>query len=201
MQRAGLSASWEAITTTIEKDAQMNLITRFTALTVVAAFALPGIAAAQEGDTSQTQVDVVGLASAIETARGELQGGVLDAELEAEDDALVYEVEIVSDGALHEAIIDARSGDLLSTVEQTIEGTWRGWFDADRLDAAATASDGLTDALAAAEKQFGGRVTEASLEEEDDMLYWELEISTEAGDQEAVVNAQTGEVMAGEVDD
>ena len=96
-------------------------------LTLAAATALvvPGIAAAQDAGTSQAQGDLVGLAAAIETARGELQGGVLDAELEAENDVLVYEIEIVSDGAIHEAIVDARSGDLVSTNEQTIEGTWR----------------------------------------------------------------------------
>ena len=175
--------------------------TRTVAFAFATALALPGFAAAQEAGPDQTEGDLVGLAAAIETARGELQGGVLEAELEVEDDALVYEIEVVSSGAIHEAIIDARSGELVSTNEQTIEGTWRGWFDADRLDAATAASAGLTDALAAAEAQFGGRVTEAALEEDDGTLYWELEISTESGDQDAVVNAQTGEITAGEHDD
>ena len=179
----------------------MKLSTRSIILATATAFALPGIAAAQEAGTDQAQGGLVGLATAIETARGELQGGVLDAELEAENDALVYEIEVASDGAIHEAIVDARTGELVSTNEQSIEGTWRGWFDAERLDAATTASGGLAGALAAAEEQFNGQVTEASLEEEDGTLYWELEISTEAGDQEATVNAQTGEIMAGALDD
>ena len=179
----------------------MTLSTRSIILATATAFALPGLAAAQEAGVAQTPADLVGLAAAIETARGELSGGVLEAELEAENDTLVYEIEVASDGAIHEAVVDARTGELVSTNEQTIEGTWRGWFDAERLDAATTVSGGLSDALAAAEEQFGGQVPEAALEEEDDMLFWELEISTETGDQEARVNAQTGEIMAGELDD
>ena len=145
--------------------------------------------------------NVVGLASAIEAAKGRLDGGVLEAELETQGGNLVYEIDLVADGSVHQAVINAETGEVLSLEEQTLTGTWREWFDADRLQAAQGASGTLAAALAEAEQQAGGQVTEASLEEEDDRLFYEVEVETAQGDREALIDTETGEVTLGELDD
>lgn len=58
----------------------------------------------------------VTIEEAIQTAKTKFPGQVVEAELEAEDGALVYEVEIVSaSGEAHEIEIDAQSGEILSS--------------------------------------------------------------------------------------
>lgn len=177
------------------------------ALLCASLLAAPGLALAQA--TSGSAPDpaaagsgtVVGLASAIEAAKGRLDGGVLEAELETRDGNLVYEIDLVADGSVHQAIVNAQTGEVVSLEEQTLTGTWAKWFDADRLQAAQGASGTLADALASAEQQVGGQVTEASLEEENGRLFYEVEVETAQGDQEALIDTGTGEVTLGERDD
>lgn len=181
---------------------------RFPALLTASLLASSGLALAQttsEGSGAETKTPAasggVGLASAIEAAKGQLDGGVLEAELETQDGSLVYEIDLVSDGAVHQAIVDAESGEVLSLEEQTLSGTWRGWFDDDRLEAAQAASGALLDALATAEQRIGDQATEVSLEEEGDRLFYEVEIATAQGDREALIDTRSGEVTLGELDD
>lgn len=177
----------------------------FLALLSASVLASSGFALAQttaEGSGSGTKAPAaVGLTSAIEAAQAQFDGGVLEAELETHDGSLVYEIDLVSDGAVHQAIVDAKSGEVLSLEEQTLSGTWRGWFDDDRLQAAQAAGGTLLDALAAAEQRIGGQATEASLEEEDDRLFYEVEIETAQGDREVLIDPRSGEVTLGELDD
>lgn len=91
-------------------------------LAVANAIAVPA-AVAQTPQTTQT----IGMARAVAIAQEARPGGILEAELDSDLGALVYEIEIVSDGTIHEAVIDARSGELIELEEHTIEATWLGW--------------------------------------------------------------------------
>ncbi|MDD9717371.1 PepSY domain-containing protein [Dinoroseobacter sp. PD6] len=164
-------------------------------LAVANAIAVPA-AVAQTPQTTQT----IGMARAVAIAQEARPGGILEAELDSDLGALVYEIEIVSDGTIHEAVIDARSGELIELEEHTIEATWLGWFDEERLAAAKQASGTVQDAIAQAEAMFGGQVVELSLEEDNDRLFWEFEIATGDRELEAYMNIQTGEIFAGEID-
>jgi len=52
----------------------------------------------------------------------------------------------------------------------------------------------LADAVAAAEKQFGGKAVNASLDNEQANAAFEVELMTESGSQTVAVDGQTGEI-------
>ncbi|HEV7369484.1 PepSY domain-containing protein [Arenibaculum sp.] len=191
----------------------MRFISRTTAAAAVALLVPAGLAQAQTAPqtappqpaaqaaapaASASSSDTVGLAAAVQAAQQRQAGSVLEAELEAEGDRLVYEIAIATDGNLHQAVVDARSGEVVSVEEQTLAGTWQRWFGGDRLAALQAAPTSIADALAAAEEQAGGPATEVSLEEEDGRLFYEIEVATDTGDREVMIDLSTGDAVAGD---
>lgn len=96
----------------------LNTTTILTGITVL--FISAGLAMGHDGEDKdkesfQTMSAKVTMEEAIQTAKTKFPGRVMEAELESEDGALVYEVEIVSaSGETQEIEIDAQSGKVLS---------------------------------------------------------------------------------------
>ncbi len=158
------------------------------------AFAGPGVAIAQE---SVTQPEVVGMAKAIEAAQTSVDGGVLEAELETEGGLQVYEVDIVLGSQVHEVSVNAQTGEIVSATEQRLDSFISGIFQDDELEAAQAARGMLGQALATIEQQDGVRIEEISLDEEDGRWLYEVELEDTTGSREMMIDASTGEVLAG----
>ncbi|MBJ3774555.1 PepSY domain-containing protein [Acuticoccus mangrovi] len=167
--------------------------------TIAAAAVLAGLGAplalAQEASPSR-----IGMGAAVAAALAEVPGGVLEAELERERGGLVYEIEIAGTETLHEVVVDAATGKVVSAETRAIEGMWRGWFASERFEAARGASGRLAQFIAAAEERGGGSAKELSLDEENGRLYYEFELLAPTGEVDVAVDLATGEVLLGDVD-
>lgn len=97
----------------------LNTTTILTGITVL--FISAGLAMGHDGEDKdkesvQAMSAKVTMEEAIQTAKTKFPGRVMEAELESEDGALVYEVEIVSaSGETQEIEIDAQSGKILDS--------------------------------------------------------------------------------------
>lgn len=95
----------------------LNTTTILTGITVL--FISAGLAIGHDGEDKnkesvQAMAAKVSMEEAIHTAKTKFPGRVVEAELESEDGALVYEVEIVSaSGETQEIEIDAQTGSIL----------------------------------------------------------------------------------------
>lgn len=164
------------------------------------AFSCPAVAqiadARQPADRAVGgELSVINFVNAIEAAQAEIDGGVLEAELEIDDDILVYEVDLVQGETVSEVTVNAQTGEIISSREQTLTGIWSNWFQEDELQAAHSFRGTLTQAVIAVGQQVGGRITELSLEEENGRWLYEIEIRDAQGEREITVDAETGEVV------
>ncbi|GAB5375319.1 MAG: hypothetical protein AcusKO_17810 [Acuticoccus sp.] len=97
------------------------------------------------------------VAQAIAAARAHGEGGILEADLERRRSGHVWEIDIAGNDTVTEVIVDAATGEVLSSRQKRIEGAWRGWFDNERLAVARSADAELGTWLDAAESELGGR--------------------------------------------
>ena len=149
--------------------------------------------AAQVADTRP-----IGVTRAVSAAEKALSARAVEAELDTRKGRLVYDIELVRGGALHDAVIDARSGRLLASGKQRWESLWASWFDKDRF---AATSRPLGATLAALEAETGGRVEEVSLDDDGGRAVYEVELATAAGVAEIAVDPATGKRLPRRLDD
>ncbi|MEE8600268.1 PepSY domain-containing protein [Euzebya tangerina] len=150
-------------------------------------------------------------ADAEAAATAAVPGTAAPAELEDEDGTVAYEVEVTDDaGTVHEVIIDANTGDVLAQeVDDDDDGADDDEGEESEADEAAEnaalaeqASLSAADAEAAATAAVPGTAAPAELEDEDGTVVYEVEVTDEAGTvHEVIIDANTGDVLAQEVDD
>ena len=138
------------------------------------------------------------LARAVAAAEQALSGRAVEAELDAANDRLIYEVELVRNATLHVVAIDARTGRLVSTGARRWETLWRSWFDPGFLQPSGRP---LASILAAIEAETGGRLREIRLDTDGGQPIYEVEIATAAGVAEILVDPVTGRRLAPRLDD
>lgn len=155
---------------------------------ILAATALLGTTAAAVAQSPQV-AQPIGATRAVAIAEKALSARALEADLDIEKGAMVYELELVRGGALYEARIDAMSGKLLSQDRKRIESVWARWFDKDKL---AKATQPLSATLAALEAETGGKVEEVGFDTDDGRAVYEVELTTAAGTAEIAIDAATG---------
>lgn len=159
---------------------------------LAAPFAIPTMASAQPDD------GLIGVTRAVAVAEKTLSGQAIEAELDTRDGRLVYEIELVRNGNLHEALVDARTGKLVSADKRRWESFWRGWFDEDRLKATGRP---LGQMLAAIEAETGGRIQEVGFETEGGRGFYEVELATAAGVADMLIDPATGKRLPAALDD
>lgn len=167
----------------------------------VSVLAVPALSSAQESAQETAIVApqaTIGLVRAVQAAEQALPGRALEADLDFEGGRQVYEVELTSDGGLHEIRIDAFTGKVVSTRKHAIESLWSGWGD--RLATIERARP-LAETLVAVEKQTGARVREVGLESEGGGLYYEIEMGSGSGERDVYVDVASGRIIADMVDD
>jgi uncharacterized membrane protein YkoI len=151
------------------------------AATAAVAFAAPAAAQAPRPG--------VPLARAVSAAEQGLSARAFDAELDRERGVLVYEIDLVKDGRLLEARVDAQTGKL----QRDARVSSRRPFGGDKLKAAQSAPRTLTDVIAGVEDATKGRVTDIGLERRGGRYYYEVELAG-ARDREIRVDMLTGAI-------
>ena len=140
-----------------------------------------GMSANQSGETpGKGTVPKITMLEALKTATDLVPGRVVEAELEAEDDIIFYEIEIISsDGVVVEVQVDANSGKIL---KQAREGE--------------VAYITVEEAIKSATEFLRWHAVEVELEEEDGKAVYEIELVNNLGDtREIEVDALSGKVL------
>ncbi len=136
----------------------------------------------------------ISMSQAIKSAQSSIDGGVLEAEIETEGDALVYEIDLVRRESVYEVTVNAATGDVMKQSEEQLTSFLSGLFQEDELRAAGTARDVLMTALTELEGQDGTWIEEVSLDDEDDRMVYEVELTDATGERELLIDATTGEI-------
>lgn len=159
-----------------------------------------GVAAllmAATGPAHAQATPTIGAAKAVAIAEKAVGGRAVEAELDRDGGRLTYDIELVRDGALYEAKVDARSGQLLASGRERVESLWARWFDKSRLQPGVRP---LSTVLTELERETGGRVEEAGLDSDGDRLIYEVELATAAGVAEIMVDPVSGRRLPAALD-
>ena len=136
----------------------------------------------------------ISMSQAIKSAQSSIDGGVLEAEIETEGDALVYEIDLVRRESVYEVTVNAATGDVMKQSEEQLTSFLSGLFQEDELRVAGTAREVLMTALTELEGQDGTRIEEVSLDDEDDRMVYEVELTDATGERELLIDVTTGEI-------
>lgn len=161
----------------------------------LAAALLPAVASAQLGERPL----VIGVPRAVSIAEAAVGGKTLEAELDYAKGRLVYEVTASSGKSMHELVIDANTGEIVSHRPRRIEGFLRKWFAADQLNAVQASQNPLAQILAQIEADTHSLVREVSLERERGQTYYEVELADSG--RHVMIDPRTGAVREGRIHD
>lgn len=131
--------------------------------------------------------------AAVDSALAQHQGGDV-VEIDYDRRANKFEVDLIADGNAHQVTVDG-------TGKNVQEDRADGRADEDDVAELRAASVGAKDAIKrvfeSAESESGTKVLdEASLDEDDDVVRWEVELDIDNRDKEYTVNVQNGSVTA-----
>lgn len=176
-----------------------TILTALLGSTAVAATAMGAVYAAGNSasadDDAQALAAVttapVSLMQAIDTAEAATGGRTLEAEAEAENGQVLYEIATLVAGEIHEVTIDPQTGTILKTEIEPAE--------ADELPPDGSVE--IAAAISAAEAAGDGTVIEAEFETEDGRAVYEVEVAGNDTLLEVTVDAATGDVLSVETED
>ncbi|MES9605891.1 PepSY domain-containing protein [Actinomadura sp. NPDC000929] len=189
-------------------DARRMVAGRGLLVAVVAAGALAAggataaIAAADggEGDSPSGEKPArtaVSLAQAADAALKTVPGKVREIELEVEDGATVWEVEVLTgDGAARKVVVDSGSGKVAADRPE------KGDDDKGEATALSGAKTSVADAAAAALKAVPGHATSAGFDRDGGRAVWEVDVTgSDGSEHEVTVDDATGKAAAQKGDD
>ncbi|RLL43634.1 hypothetical protein D8M04_11970 [Oceanobacillus piezotolerans] len=166
---------------------------------VAAGLLVGGISVAASGNETSTEPiqkaeqseERISAKQAQEIALAEVEGTIDHVDLEEDDGRVFYEVEVKVNDGEYEIYIDAFSGKVLFSE-----------VDRDDVERKQATNDLLThdEVIAIAEKAVNGTVKELELDEDDNRYEYEVELRTENGEAEVVIDAVTGDIFEKELD-
>ncbi len=168
-------------------------------LLLAAALATATIPADGLAQAPAPRAEVIGVPKAVALAEATVKGKVLEAELDYEKGRLVYELKAISDTRIHDVLINATTGEIVSDKPRRLEGYWRSWFDGARLSAVRAAPVSLAELLTRVEADTKVRVREVSLEKDRGQTFYEVELA-DAG-RHVLIDPRTGAIREGRIDD
>lgn len=140
------------------------------------------------------------LLAAVEIVEQKYPGHVIEAEMDREKGRFVFEIDVVEKNTVSTVILDARTGEVISTEESWLKGKWDKLWNSDRYNFKGPVSP-LSETLKRVQQDSTGEVRQVEFDMEDGMALYEIEISSSAGKAEIYVDVQTGERLpAGFVD-
>ncbi|MBL27885.1 MAG: hypothetical protein CMM50_10105 [Rhodospirillaceae bacterium] len=165
-----------------------------------------GAAAADTGQDDAKEAALVlsaktSIAQAVETAARQTGGQPLKASLEKDNDAFTYEIAVVAKDKVVEVMIDPASGRVLQTEnEGLIERLLDGESD-NELAGLLKLPTTLSDAIATAEQDIGGKAIEAGIDDENAVPLFEIEVAKNNTIKRVYVDGTSGEIAAGPADE
>lgn len=158
--------------------------------TLIAVISAAAAALAAQAVAETPPPKLIGVARAVAAAERVLGAKAFEAELDSDRGGLVYEIDLVKDGRLVEAEVDAVSGKI---VRQGHPSALRNPLGDRDLRAAQLAPHALAQTIATVETATKGRVTEIGLERRNGRHYYEVEL-VGAQDRDILVDIQTGAI-------
>lgn len=145
---------------------------------------------ADDGDYQALSKAKMSLSDGIKAVEEKSGGKVIEAEFD-DDDGGTYEIEVLTNDKLQEYEIDADSGSVREVENKMIER----YFTSINVNALTSAKTSLTGAIAAAEKEVGGRASEAEVDRAGDTVSYEIEIAKQDGSTREVTVTADGVVQ------
>lgn len=143
----------------------------------------------------------INLAEAIAIAEREVDGRVIEAELDEDDDMFFYKLEVLGEAGLSVVYLNPASG---IVVGKRSPGLVTGAFrNDDRAKAQAVADAGisLANALQVAEQRTGGRAVEIEVERDDDRYLYEIKTIQPELEHDVEIDPDSGRIIDVDEDD
>lgn len=147
----------------------------------------------------------ISLTQAIDIAKQNAKGDLVSAEFDYDDDdddgktkgavSGEYEVEFVANGTAYEVKIDANTGKVLKTEQETVDKE-----DMAEYSAMKQAKVTLTSAMQTASQSVNGKVIGAEFELEKGQALYDIEVVKDNQVYEVSIDANTGKVLSSQVD-
>jgi uncharacterized membrane protein YkoI len=159
-----------------------------------AAFAATG-----ENENGQEAAAVLGaktsVGQAIAAAERQTGGRAMKIGVEKEKGAYLYEVKTVSKEQVAVVFVDPASGQVVRTENEGLIARIFDLEDEDGFSELADPSTTLAAATATAEQHIGGKAIEASFDDEDGTLLFEVEVAEDDTVQKVTIDSANGEVL------
>ena len=146
----------------------------------------------------------ISLTQAIDIAKQNAKGDLVSAEFDYDDDddeknkgavTGVYEVEFVANGTSYEVKVDANTGKVIETEEETLDKE-----DMAEYSAMKQAKITLTSAMQKATQSVNGKVIGVEFELEKGQALYDIEIVKDNQTYDVNIDANTGKVLSSQVD-
>ncbi len=171
---------------------------RLLAVFTVIMFILPGTIAYAHGKNKDAAAffflkkAAIDLPQAIEGVEKEEKGQVIFFKIEEEEDGPIqYEMKLLKDGKVFEAIVDPKSGKVLKTKS---EGLFSHFSD-DKKKTLSTTKFSLKDAISIVEKHYGGKALRGAFQGNSSMKMFRIRVANNEGAFTVMVDADTGELF------
>lgn len=182
---------------TLTKSALIALTIAGVGATAIAAPVANTKAATSSSEAVSAMQSKISLTQAIAIAKQNAKGDLVSAEFDYDDDDATseYEVEFVANGTSYEVKIDANTGKVLKTKQESLDKK-----DMAEYSAMKQAKVSLTSAMQTASQSVNGKVISAEFELEKGQSIYDIEVVKGNQKYDVSVDANTGKVLSSQVD-
>lgn len=182
---------------TLTKSALITLTIAGVGATAIAAPTTNTKALTGSSEAVSAMQSKISLTQAIAIAKQNAKGDLVSAEFDYDDDDATseYEVELVANGTSYEVKIDANTGKVLKTKQESLDKK-----DMAEYSAMKQAKVSLTSAMQAASQSVNGKVIAAEFELEKGQSIYDIDVVKGNQKYEVSIDANTGKVLSSQVD-
>ena len=154
-------------------------------------------AATSSSEAVSAMQSKISLTQAIAIAKQNAKGDLVSAEFDYDDDDATseYEVEFVANGTSYEVKIDANTGKVLKTKQESLDKK-----DMAEYSAMKQAKVSLTSAMQTASQSVNGKVISAEFELKKGQSFYDIDVVKGNQKYEVSIDANTGKVLSSQVD-
>lgn len=157
------------------------------------------LAATGENENGQEMTAVLGaktsIAQAIAAAEQQTGGRAMKVDIQKDNGAYLYEVKTVSKDKVAEVFIDPTSGQVVRTDDEGLIAKVFDREDQDEFAKLTGSSATLAAAIATAEQHTSGKAIEASFDNEDGTMRFEVEVAKDNAMHKVTIDSASGKVL------
>lgn len=167
---------------------------QITFLTLAASFGFASAAhAAGPREAEALNKATVSLVQATQIAERQEAGRTIGAEFDIEKDRPLWEVKVLGNAGVKEYKIDAASGAVIKIEDEHIRGKLASFITGVNITDLETAKTSLAEAVATAEKKFGGKTVKVQVEHEHGSIQYDIFVRTGDKSEKIKLDAKTGQ--------